>query len=327
MGFVLYRLYTFKQEIQHYAPIVTSEGDLKRQDFRVLIPYTPEDPDRLLKYAIRIAKETGGEVNILRVITVPHQTPLSAGVAFADTAKRSFEPLEKILDRENISSHYLVRVSHDATEAILVTIEEQKIDLLVTDFETLRHDRKLSTLMTCKVLAIKAENDALELEINQKHFESEIGSQGIEGGEKRSMVAIYDGGDQSDILLKAISWLEHSGIFRVGLISLVRGAGTGHNNKSSVTMQQDYLKMLGINLKEVSLPEESSAAADAILAAVSMFQPDIVLMGATVAGYSIFQNTDFLALLDQFNCPVIIAREFTIPGVHKAKSAFMRMFK
>ena len=95
LGFVLYRMYTFKQEIQHYAPIVTSEGDLNRHDFRILIPYTPEDPDRLLKYAIRIAKETGGEVNILRVITVPHQTPLSAGVAFADTAKRSLNRWKK----------------------------------------------------------------------------------------------------------------------------------------------------------------------------------------------------------------------------------------
>jgi hypothetical protein len=99
---MLYRMYTFKQEIEHYAPIVTSEGDLKRQDYRILIPYTPENPDRLIKYAIRIAKETSGEVNILRVITVPHQTPLSAGIAFADSARRSFEPLEKMLDKENV---------------------------------------------------------------------------------------------------------------------------------------------------------------------------------------------------------------------------------
>src|SRR5688572_9635318 len=210
VGFVLYRMYTFKQEIQHYAPIVTSEGDLKREDYRILIPYTPEDPDRLLKYAIRRAKETGGEVNILRVITVPHQTPLSAGVAFAEPAKRSFEPLEKILDRENIPSHYLVRVSHDATEAILATIEEQRIDLLVTDFETLRYDRKLSTLMNCKVLAIKAENDTLELEPKQKYFDIEMRPQAITDGEKMSMVAIYDWGDHSDVLLKATSWLEHS---------------------------------------------------------------------------------------------------------------------
>ena len=335
VGFVLYRMYTFKQEIQHYAPIVTSEGDLKREDYRILIPYTPEDPDRLLKYAIRAAKETAGEVNILRVITVPHQTPLSAGVAFADTAKRSFEPLEKILDRENIPSHYLVRVSHDATEAILATIEEQRIDLLVTDFETLRHDRKLSTLMTCKVLAIKAENDTLELEPKpkQKHIDREMmtisATDAIAADvEKKSMVVVYDGGSHSDVLLKATSWLEHSGMFRVGLISLVRRDSTSGNKKSgSVSMHHDYLSQLGVSLKEVTLPEGSPRAADAILSAVSLFQPDIVIMGATVGKYSVFQNPDFLSMLDQFNCPVVIARDFTIPGVHRAKSLIMRVLK
>jgi APA family basic amino acid/polyamine antiporter len=335
VGFVLYRMYTFKQEIQHYAPIVTSEGDLKREDYRILIPYTPEDPDRLLKYAIRAAKETAGEVNILRVITVPHQTPLSAGVAFADTAKRSFEPLEKILDRENIPSHYLVRVSHDATEAILATIEEQRIDLLVTDFETLRHDRKLSTLMTCKVLAIKAENDTLELEPKpkQKHIDREMmtisATDAITADvEKKSMVVVYDGGSHSDVLLKATSWLEHSGMFRVGLISLVRRDSTSGNKKSgSVSMHHDYLSQLGVSLKEVTLPEGSPRAADAILSAVSLFQPDIVIMGATVGKYSVFQNPDFLSMLDQFNCPVVIARDFTIPGVHRAKSLIMRVLK
>jgi basic amino acid/polyamine antiporter, APA family len=92
-------------------------------------------------------------------------------------------------------------------------------------------------------------------------------------------------------------------------------------------MQQDYLSMLGVNLREVKLPEGSPAAADTVLAAVSTFQPDIVILGATVGGYSVFQNPDFLALLDQFNCPVIIAKDFTIPGVHRAKSAIKRVFK
>ena len=332
LGFVLYRMYTFKQEIQHYAPIVTYEGDLNRHDFRILIPYTPEDPDRLLKYAIRIAKETGGEVNILRVITLPHQTPLSAGVAFADTAKRSFEPLEKILDRENIPSHYLVRVSHDATEAILATIEEQRIDLLITDFETLRHDRKLLTLMTCKVLAIKAENDTLELEPKRKHIkvEENLRDHAVAELEKRNMVVIYDGSGHSDVLLRATSWLEHSGMFRVTLLSLVRRQSDSSSNvanqeSSSVSMHQEYLSQLGVNLKEIALQEGSPVAADAILAAVGMFQPDIVIMGASVGNHSVFQNPDFLTLLDQFNCPVVIARDFTIPGVHRAKSAIMRV--
>lgn len=313
IGFAIYRMFIFKSEIQHYAPLVTSEGDLKRQDYRILIPYTPENPDRLLKYAIRAAKETAGEVNILRVITVPAQTPLSAGVAFADAAKRSFEPLEKMLDREGVPNHYLVRVSHDATEAILATIEEQKINLLVTDFESLRHDRKLMTLMTCKVLAVRAENDALELEPGRG-----------DAGEKKSMVVVYDGGEHSDAVLKATSWLEHSGRFRVGLLSINKGGG----EKDSAAMQQDYLVQLGVEMKEVQLESElSSRSADAVLSAVSSFQPDLVVMGASVGGFSVFNNPDFLALLDQLNCPVIVARSFTIPGMHRAKSLLMRMIR
>lgn len=324
VGFVLYRMYTFKQEIQHYAPIVTSEGDLKRQDYRILIPYTPENPDRLIKYAIRIAKEMSGEVNILRVITVPAQTPLSAGVAFADTAKRSFEPLEKMLDRESIPNHYLVRVSHDATEAILATIEEQKIDLLVTDFETLRHDRKLMALMTCKVLAIRAENDTLQLEPEQERIDIDLKLRAIPASDRKNMVVVYDGGEYSDVVLKTTSWLEHSGRFRVGLISINRGG----SEKESVAIQQNYLSQLGVELKEVQLTSESSStSADVVLSAISSFQPDLVVMGAKVGGFSVFNNPDFLALLDQLNCPVIIARGFTIPGVHRAKSTLMRVFR
>jgi nucleotide-binding universal stress UspA family protein len=324
VGFALYRMYTFKQEIKHYAPLVTSEGDLKRQDYRVLIPYTPENPDRLIKYAIRVAKETAGEVNILRVITVPHQTPLSAGAAFADTARRSFEPLEKMLDREGVPNHYLVRVSHDATEAVLATIEEQKIDLLVTDFETLRRDRKLLTLMTCKVLAIRAENDTLQLEPERERIGTDLKTQAIPAADKKNMAVIYDGGEHSDVVLKATSWLEHSGRFRVILISVSRGGG----EKDSVAMQQDYLSQLGVELKEVQLvPESSARSADAVLSAASSFHPDLVVMGATIGGFSVFHDPDFLALLDQFNCPVIVAKGFTIPGVHRAKSALMRVLR
>jgi amino acid transporter len=320
VGFVLYRMYTFKQEIQHYAPIVTSEGDVKRQDYRVLIPYTPENPDRFIKYAIRIAKETAGEVNILRVITVPAQTPLSAGVAFAETARRSFEPLEKMLDREGVPNHYLVRVSHDATEVILATIEEQKIDLLVTDFEALRRDRKLLTLLTCKVLAVRGETDTLQLEPERERIDVDLKARAIPAAERKNMVVVYDGGEHSDVVLKATSWIEHSGRFKVDLLSISKGGG----ERSSVAMQQDYLNQLGVEMKEVQLTQSSSRSADAVLSAVSSFHPDIVIMGATVGGFSVFHNPDFLALLDQLNCPVIVARGFTIPGVHKAKSLLMR---
>ena len=155
IGFAVYRIYTFRKEIEHYSPIITSEGDLTRKDFRILIPYTPENPDRLTKYAIRVAKENDGEINILRVMTsATPNTSICRNCLHRICRQKTFEPLEKILDKENILNHYFVRISHDTTEAILSTIAEQKINLLITDYEALRTNKALQTLATCNMLAV-----------------------------------------------------------------------------------------------------------------------------------------------------------------------------
>jgi len=341
VGFALYRMYTFKKEIEHYAPLVTSEGHLTRNEYRILIPYTPENPDRLIKYAIRVAKENDGEVNVLRVITVPNQTPLSAGTAFADAARKSFEPLEKMLEQEKILNHYLVRISHDTSEAVLATIEEQKIDLLITDFETYRNNKKLQTLSTCNVLAIRTTGDDLTL------FESSVeGSEDLtpvaqtaERRLKKNMVVLYDGGYHSDLVLKATSWLEHSGKFNVSVLAVnkrredqsVEDAKEFEDHVAQDNKRKEYLEQVGVEFNEIYLSEEtgknSEKFADLILSAVNASQPDLVVTGATIGKFSFFNNSHLLSLLDQLNCPVVIAREFTIPGVHRAKTWFLKVLR
>lgn len=328
VGFALYRMYTFKKEIAHYAPIITSEGDLTRKNFRILIPYTPDNPDRLIKYATTIAKENGGEVNILRVITVPHQTPLSAGIAFAETARRSFIPLEKMLEKENILNHYLVRISHDATEAILATIEEQNINLLITDFGMLRNSKKLQTLVTCDILAIRTTGD--DLRLFESTDQKSIGAFSQQGNEKKNLVVLYDGG--SDVVLKTTSWLEHSGKFNVSVLSINKKDDHNINENDDISYdirQKEYLEQVGVEFNEIYLSEESGKysekAADLLLSAVNALQPDVVITGATIGKFNFFNNLHFLALVDQLNCPIVIAREFTIPGVHRAKSWLMKI--
>lgn len=341
VGFALYRMYTFKKEIEHYAPIVTSEGHLTRNEYRILIPYTPENPDRLIKYAIRVAKENDGEVNVLRVITVPNQTPLSAGTAFADAARKSFEPLEKMLEQEKILNHYLVRISHDTSEAVLATIEEQKIDLLITDFETYRNNKKLQTLSTCNVLAIRTTGDDLTL------FESSVeGSEDLtpvaqtaERRLKKNMVVLYDGGYHSDLVLKATSWLEHSGKFNVSVLAVnkrredqpLEDGKEFEDHVAQDNKRKEYLEQVGVEFNEIYLSEEtgknSEKFADLILSAVNASQPDLVVTGATIGKFSFFNNSHLLSLLDQLNCPVVIAREFTIPGVHRAKTWFLKVLR
>jgi APA family basic amino acid/polyamine antiporter len=339
VGFALYRMYTFKKEVEHYAPLVTSEGDLTRKDYRILIPYTPENPDRLIKYAIRVAKEKDGEIDILRVLTVPNQTPLSAGIAFADAARKSFEPLENMLEKENILNHYLFRISHDASEAVLATIEEQKIDLVITDFEMYRNNRILQTLATSNVLAIRTTGDDVTLFEPSNVSRIDLSQNGRQSTKKK-MVVLYDsGGDHSELVLKTTSWLEHSGKFNVSVLTVNRKREFNPAKDAKEfedlivedNKRKEYLEQVGVEFGEIHLSEEtgksSEKSADLILSAVNASQPDLIVTGASIGKYSFLNNSDFLALLDQLNCPIIIARQFTFPGVHRVKAWFIRLVR
>jgi prepilin signal peptidase PulO-like enzyme (type II secretory pathway) len=381
VGFFLYRIYTFRREIDHYAPLITSEGDLTRRDFRILIPYTPENPDRLIKYAIRVAKENSGEINILRTITVPHQTPLSAGVAFTESARRAFEPLENMIEKENILNHYLVRISHDATEAILATIEEQRIDLMITDFETYRNNKALQTLVTCNVLAIltggTSDEDLvmedprnLELQpevqlpgsLEREHSQTAISSPRI----KRNLVVLYDGENHSDIVLKTASWLEHSGKFKVSVLSMEKRDERQNHTKATNTKEninafeeeqfnttigrtpdfkhdeikdlltdrdqhRQYLEQIGVEFNEIYLSKStetnSQQFAKLLLSAINASQPDLLITGANIGRYDVFNNQHFISMLDKINCPTIIAKSFSIPGVSRIRSLIMNIFQ
>ncbi|MDQ3807099.1 MAG: amino acid permease [Thermoproteota archaeon] len=354
VGFILYRMYTFKQEVDHYAPVITSEGDLARKEFRILMPYTPENPDRLLKYAIRVAKENDGEISVLRVITVPQQTPLSAGVAFVDSARRAFTSLDEILDKEDVLNHYFVRVSHDATEAILATIEEQRIDLLVTDFETLRTNKKLQTLVTCDIMAIDTSGGAIDDNILSDRFQVSSSSASINDKvqeEKKNLVVVYDDGNHSDLVLKTTSWLEHSGLFKVNVLfvtdketllkqeeylSARANSGKTHDRSKdrlkSVAKgleKEEFLSNIGIDFDRVIMSEQSERdahqSANLILGAINASQPDIVVTGASIGKFSIFDNPQYIQLIERLNCPVIIMRSFTIPGVSKVRAALMKL--
>jgi amino acid transporter len=334
IGFAIYRIYTFRKEIEHYAPIVTSEGDLARKHFRILIPYTPENPDRLIKYAIRVAKENNGEINILRVITVPHQTLLSAGTAFTERASKAFEPLENMIDKENILNHYFVRISHDANEAILSTIAEQKIDLLITDYETLRRNNALQTLATCNMLAILTggisdEELVLEDSISDRR------------NRKRNLVVLYDGGDHSDMVLRTASWLEHSGKFNTTILSIKKKEEGKHIGYSRIDNQDlrykkdkekekhvKYLEQIGVEFREVFVTDvsrnNSQELCRLILSSINASQPDLLVTGKRIGKFSVFDNEHFVSLLERLNCPVIVARSFVIPGLSRIRSSLMK---
>jgi APA family basic amino acid/polyamine antiporter len=323
IGFAIYRLFTFRSEIEHYAPIVTSEGDITRKDFRILIPYIPENPDRLIKYALRIAKDNDGEINVLRTITVPTQTPLSAGTAFTESAARAFEPLERAIEKEGILNHYLVRISHDATEALVSTIEEQHIDLLITEFDTFRTNKALRALITCNIIAVLTGGTSDEEIMFETSQETQT--------RRKTLLVVYDGGDHSDIVLKTVSWLEHSGKFNIIVLSIKRKHERPNEDKPPKEEYEPdpYKEQIGVTFTEVEISEavENSPEkyAQLISSSINASDPDLVVTGLTIGKFSVLDNQFLAAMLDRLNCPAIVARAFIIPGVSNIRDILISL--
>ncbi len=339
VGFFIYRIFTFKTEIEHYSPTITSEGNLVRKDFRILLPYTPENPDRLIQYALRVAKEKNGEINILRTIRVPPQTPLSAGIAFTDSARKTFDSLEDLLNKEDVIWHYFVRISHDATEAVLTTISEQKINLMIIDYETMRSNKKLQTLLTCDVLAIIAHSEDYVI-LERQNKTDEIVGLTKEDDYKRNMVVLYDDGDNSDEILKVTTWFANNERVHLNVVSINRrNVNNKHdiiNHKktnesiknekkddkivSTFNKRREFFIEAGVELNEIQVSEDveknSIQFAKRILESIMKYNPDIVITESTIGKYDIFTDSKFAhLLLYQLNCPVMVVRDSTMPLV------------
>jgi len=88
---------------------------------------------------------------------------------------------------------------------------------------------------------------------------------------------------------------------------------------------------VGFEFNEIYLSEEteksSEKCADLILSEVNASEPDLVVTGATIGKFSFFNNSHFLSLLDQLSCPIVIARQFTFPGVHRVKAWFLKLVR
>ena len=153
-GFLIYKLYTSKKEKEYHAPLVFNQAPEERKEYRILVVFSKRTATRLTKLAAAIADQKNGEISFLNVITVPKQTPLSFASKSGETGIGTFDKFKKSISH-SIRHRYFVRLSHDPTEAILATAEEQGINTMIIDFSFLRKNRKLLSLSTCDIIGVK----------------------------------------------------------------------------------------------------------------------------------------------------------------------------
>ncbi|MEO9276560.1 MAG: amino acid permease [Nitrososphaera sp.] len=256
IGFSIYKLYISKKEIEHYAPLVANEGPTQRKDYRIMVVFNKKSIRNLAKIASSIAKDKSGEVSFLYVATIPPQIPLSMAQGFADPVTKSFDELKK--SPEFSEYRYLVRLSHDTTEAILATAEEQGINLLVMDFYDLRNNRKLLSLTTCDILGVNI----------KKEFEKEISR----------VVVSYDKGRHSDLGLEIAQAFSSS---LGSKIRVVRGVVESPEEERDILAKINE-KMFDLDLKKVPVERVYPTNVDVIKDLLQNLnqEPEIVIVGA-----------------------------------------------
>lgn len=256
IGFSIYKLYISKKEMEHYAPIVANMGPSHRKDYRIMVVFNKKTVEKLVKIASAIAKDKDGEISLLNVATIPIQIPLSMAHGFADPVTKSFDELKKIPGF--LEYRYLVRLSHDTTEAILATAEEQGINLLIMDFFDLRNNRKLMTLTTCDILGVSI----------RKEFEKELSH----------IVIAYDKGRHSDFGLE----IAHS--FSKSLdskIRILRGVVESPEEERDILSKINE-KMFDLDLKKIPVERIYPTSIDVTKDLLENLNknPEVVIIGA-----------------------------------------------
>jgi CIC family chloride channel protein len=99
---------------------------------RMLVPIAnPKTADGLLRMAAAIARDRQYELECLQVILVPrHQVPAETAVSTA-VSRKLLKRASRLGEEWQISVHTQVRVAHDITHAILETLKDRRVDLLL----------------------------------------------------------------------------------------------------------------------------------------------------------------------------------------------------
>ena len=76
---------------------------------------------------------------------------------------------------------------------------------------------------------------------------------------------------------------------------------------------RQYLEQIGVEFNEIYLSKRtdsnSQQFARLLLSAINASQADLLVTGASIGKYDLFNNQHFISMLDKLNCPTIIAKK------------------
>ncbi|MDZ7731004.1 MAG: amino acid permease [Natrialbaceae archaeon] len=141
IGITVYFGYSVRKEaekLEEETPTVATEQapatERAERSERILVPIAVADSvEQLMRTAFDLAEQRDAEIEVVSVTTVPRQTPLSEGRQFVSNER---EVIDRALafaeeERPEIPVSGTIRIGHDVAAAILNTIKQDDIDLVL----------------------------------------------------------------------------------------------------------------------------------------------------------------------------------------------------
>jgi amino acid transporter len=131
-GFIYYAYARNREKERAEAQIVYEEKLPVKAGYHILVPLAhPDHVGDLITIAASIARERRGEILALGIIEVPEQLPVAQGIEFKDEFKGILAKAAEYGKANKVVVNALLRIGHSVNKAIIDTVKERDIDLMV----------------------------------------------------------------------------------------------------------------------------------------------------------------------------------------------------
>ncbi|MFB6183801.1 MAG: amino acid permease [Haloarculaceae archaeon] len=141
LGIAVYYGYSQRKEaekLEEETPTVATEHapaeERADREQRILVPIAnPDSVEQLMRTALDLAEERNADVEVMSVVALPQQTPLSEGRQFVGEERAVIDQAIEFADEERpeVPVSGKIRIGHDIAEAILNTVEQDDADIVL----------------------------------------------------------------------------------------------------------------------------------------------------------------------------------------------------
>ena len=174
-GIIFYYLYSRKKEISKEAEVsktIIQKKEVISRDYKVLLPINnPDSLVKLVNFASMLTKFKKGQLTVLNVIEVPALLPLESGLNYVEKSKPLIKKAMDLATKFEIPKNSLIKVSHNTGKAIIDSVQEGKIDLMVLGWRGERKEDKRILGSMLDLVISNVGSDVMVLKMKEKSLD------------------------------------------------------------------------------------------------------------------------------------------------------------